>query len=203
MVPLQWRHNERGGVSNHQRLDCSLNRLIKENIKAPRYWPLYVWNSPVTSEFSAHWGPVTRKMLPFDDVIMFVMHIQIHSNCTWKWDAMTSKRFRRYWHFLMGMHRSSVESLLTWPMVRIFTVFLVVYLNKLLNKKSCYRRFCTSWSSYDVTDITHGSLFRYPQVLALLHKCIYWLIWSIPGQYPGCSCHKRGNAWKTYRCRKL
>ena len=41
---LQWRHNERDGVSNHQRLDCLLNRLfkvqIKENIKAPRHWPL-------------------------------------------------------------------------------------------------------------------------------------------------------------------
>ena len=27
------------------------------------------WNSPVTSEFP-HRGPVTRKMFPFDDVIM-------------------------------------------------------------------------------------------------------------------------------------
>ena len=37
---------------------------IKENIKAQRHWPL-CGNSPVTSEW-----PVTRKMLPFDDVIM-------------------------------------------------------------------------------------------------------------------------------------
>ena len=39
---LQWRHNERVGVSNHRFHDCLLNRLfkaqIKENIKAPRYW---------------------------------------------------------------------------------------------------------------------------------------------------------------------
>ena len=27
--PLQWRHYERGGVSNHQRLDCLLNRLFR------------------------------------------------------------------------------------------------------------------------------------------------------------------------------
>ena len=26
---LQWRHNERDGVSNHRRLDCSLNRLFR------------------------------------------------------------------------------------------------------------------------------------------------------------------------------
>ena len=36
--------NERDGVSNHQSHDCLLNRLfkaqIKENIKAPRHWPL-------------------------------------------------------------------------------------------------------------------------------------------------------------------
>ena len=42
---LQWRHNERDGVSNYQPHDCSLNRLfkgqIKENIKAPRHWPLW------------------------------------------------------------------------------------------------------------------------------------------------------------------
>ena len=44
--PLQWRHNERGGVSNHQPHDCLLNRLfkaqIKENTKALRHWPLWV-----------------------------------------------------------------------------------------------------------------------------------------------------------------
>ena len=42
---LQWRHNERDGVSNHKPHDCLLNRLfkvqIKANIKAPRHWPLW------------------------------------------------------------------------------------------------------------------------------------------------------------------
>ena len=27
-IPLQWRHSERDGVSNHQRFDCLLNRLF-------------------------------------------------------------------------------------------------------------------------------------------------------------------------------
>ena len=53
-LPLRWRHNECVGVSNHQPHDCLLNRLfkaqIKENIKAPRHWPL-CGNSPVTGEF--------------------------------------------------------------------------------------------------------------------------------------------------------
>ena len=43
-VTLQWCHNERVGVSNHQPRDCLLNRLfkaqIKENIKARRHWSL-------------------------------------------------------------------------------------------------------------------------------------------------------------------
>ena len=41
---LEWLHNGRDGVLNHQPNDCLLNRLfkaqIKENIKAPRHWPL-------------------------------------------------------------------------------------------------------------------------------------------------------------------
>ena len=41
--PLQWRHNERHGVSNHQTHDCLLNRLSKrrskKTSKLPRYWP--------------------------------------------------------------------------------------------------------------------------------------------------------------------
>ena len=44
MSPLQWRHPERDGVSNHQPHDGLLKRLfkakIKENIKALRHWPL-------------------------------------------------------------------------------------------------------------------------------------------------------------------
>ena len=53
---VQLRHNKRDGVSNHQPHDCLFNRLfkaqIKENIKAPRHWPL-CRNSPVTGEFPA------------------------------------------------------------------------------------------------------------------------------------------------------
>ena len=41
---LQWRHNGRDGVSNHQPHHYLLNRLFrhrsKKNIKAPRHWPL-------------------------------------------------------------------------------------------------------------------------------------------------------------------
>ena len=54
-VALQWCHNERDGVPNHQPHDCLLCRLfnaqIKENIKATHHLPLWAeftgdrWNS--------------------------------------------------------------------------------------------------------------------------------------------------------------
>ena len=76
---LQWRHNERDGASNQPPQDFLLNRLfkaqIKENSKASRHWPLCgeftgergIHRWPVNSP---HKGPLTRKMFPFDDVIM-------------------------------------------------------------------------------------------------------------------------------------
>ena len=58
ILSLLWRHNGRDGVSNHQisRLftQPSIQAQIKENVKAPRHWP------------------VTRKMFIFDDVIMIL-----------------------------------------------------------------------------------------------------------------------------------
>ena len=53
---LQWRHNERGGVSNHQRLDYLLNRLFRRRSKKTsklRGTALCEGNSPATGEFPA------------------------------------------------------------------------------------------------------------------------------------------------------
>ena len=54
---LHWRHNERGGVSDHQPHDCLLNRLFRGRSKKPsklRVTGLCVGNSPETGEFPAH-----------------------------------------------------------------------------------------------------------------------------------------------------
>ena len=69
---LRWRHNGQDGVSNHQPHGCLLNRLFRRRSnKTPklRVTGLCVGNSPgpVNSPLK---GPVTRKMFPFDDVIM-------------------------------------------------------------------------------------------------------------------------------------
>ena len=55
-VTLQWRQNERGGVSNHQPHDCLLNRLFRHRSKKTskfRISGLCAGNSPVTGELSA------------------------------------------------------------------------------------------------------------------------------------------------------
>ena len=70
---LQWRQNEHNGVSNHQPRDCLYStvysgadqRKLQSSaslafVRGIHRWPV---NSP-------HKRPVTRKMFPFDDVIM-------------------------------------------------------------------------------------------------------------------------------------
>ena len=45
---------------------------VKENIKAPRHWPLWCGIHRWTL-YSLHKGPVTRKILPFHDVIVLML----------------------------------------------------------------------------------------------------------------------------------
>ena len=55
-VSLQWRHNGRDSVSNHQPHDCLLNRLFRHRSKKTsklRVTGLCARNSPVTDEFPA------------------------------------------------------------------------------------------------------------------------------------------------------
>ena len=72
---LQWRHNERVGVSNHPRLDCLLTRLFYRRSKkkhqsfASLSFVRGIHLRPVDSPNNR---PVTRKMVPFDNVIMIL-----------------------------------------------------------------------------------------------------------------------------------
>ena len=65
---LQWRHDERDGVSNHQPHDCLLNRLVRAH-QSPASLAfvrgIYRW--PTNFSYKR---PVTRKIFPSDDVIM-------------------------------------------------------------------------------------------------------------------------------------
>ena len=71
-TPLRWSHNDPDGVSNHQPHHCLLNCLFGRRSKKTsklRVTCLCAGNhrAPVNSP---HKWPVTRKMFPFDDVIM-------------------------------------------------------------------------------------------------------------------------------------
>ena len=80
LTSLWWRHNDHDSVSNHQPHECLLNRLFRRRSKKTsrlRVTGLCVGNSPGPVN-SPHKGPVTRKMFPFDDVIMIVWLSQCH-----------------------------------------------------------------------------------------------------------------------------
>ena len=65
LKPLQWRHNEHDGVSNHQPYDCLLNRLFRRRSKKTsklRVTGLCVGNSPVTGEFPAQRASNTENV---------------------------------------------------------------------------------------------------------------------------------------------
>ena len=68
-IPLRWRHNGYDSVSNHQPHDCLLNRLFRHRSK--KISRLRVTGICAGTVNSPHKWPVTRKMFPFDDVIMF------------------------------------------------------------------------------------------------------------------------------------
>ena len=71
MSILLWRHNGRDVISNHQPHDCLLNRSFADQRKHQSFASLAflraIHRRPVNSP---HKWPVTRKMFPFDDVIM-------------------------------------------------------------------------------------------------------------------------------------
>ena len=76
VVALLWRHNGHNSVSNHQPYDCLLRRLFRCRSKQTsklRVTGLCAGNSPGPVNFPHKW-PVTRKMFPFDDVIMDVKY---------------------------------------------------------------------------------------------------------------------------------
>ena len=79
MCPLQWRHNEHDGVSNHQSYDCLLNRLFRRRSKKTsklRLTGLCEGNSPVIREFPA------QKASNAENVFVWWRIMHIPENCS-------------------------------------------------------------------------------------------------------------------------
>ena len=74
---LQWHHNGRDSVWNHQPHDCLLNRLFRRRskktskLRVTGLWHFVrgIHRGPVNS---SHKWPVMWKMFPFDDVIILL-----------------------------------------------------------------------------------------------------------------------------------
>ena len=102
-VTLQWRHNERDSVSNHQPHDCLLNRLFRRRSKKT--------SKLRVTGLSPHKWPVTRKMFPFDDVIMMKAH-PLRWNSLW--ESVVSGCFvwkpviKTKWYLLFNISQLSV-----------------------------------------------------------------------------------------------
>ena len=95
-LPLTWRHNERDGVSNRQPHHCLLNRLFRRRSKKTsklRVTGLCVGNSPGPVN-SPHKWPVTRKMFPFDDVIMMLFSLMFFSTLVINFGMFETLAFR-------------------------------------------------------------------------------------------------------------
>ena len=106
-ISLQWRNNGHDGVSNHQPHDCLLKRLFKRKCQSSASLAfvrgIHEW--PVNS---THKRPVTRKMFPFDDIIM-LSHL-LFSSSNWTQIKSYSRlrcslSFTSVWYFCMARRR--------------------------------------------------------------------------------------------------
>ena len=80
-LSLQWRHNERDSVSNHQPHDCLLNRLFRRRSKKTsklRVTGLCAGNSPGTGEFPA-------QMASYAENVSIWWR---HHGCDHKWNTV-------------------------------------------------------------------------------------------------------------------
>ena len=81
VILLRWRHNDHGGVSNHQPRCCLLNCLFRcrwmKNIKAPRHWPL-------CGEFTGP-GEFPAQMASFAENVSIWWRHHVRITLTLKW----------------------------------------------------------------------------------------------------------------------
>ena len=152
---LQWCHNERSGLSNHRRLDYLVNHLFRRKSKKISKLPVTgpLWGEPpITGGFPAQ-RAVTRKMFPFDYVIKigYMEHLDLSKGAVstapadgqasqtpcWRHydDVIKWKHFPRYWPFVRGIDRWSVDSPHKGPVRRSFDAFFHLRLNERLSKQ--------------------------------------------------------------------
>ena len=110
---LQWRHNGYNGISNHQRLDCLLNRLFRRRSKKTS--KLCEENSPVTGEF-----PVQRASNTNNVSIWWRHHGMCHTLLHW-WVAAgtTSEPDTALSNLVLALSTCQLFWATSWPTVEM------------------------------------------------------------------------------------
>ena len=129
--PLQWRHNDYDGVSNHQPHGCFLKHLFRRRSNKTsklRVTGLCAGNSPVTGEFPAqrasnaenvsiwwrHHAQTENShlgMADHTDGPLRTYSLRCHRhNTTWQRLALRQKCPRRIWKRFMDMKHTDVRS---------------------------------------------------------------------------------------------
>ena len=157
LVSLRWRHNGRDGVSNHQPHDFLLNRLFRRRSKKHQSFVSLAFvagihRRPVNSP---HKWPVTRKIFPFHDVIMFCINHCIRVSITFLCIIKNIVGIRLSEHFVIAFYGSSK---------RLYTRKFEFWLLNCICS-----RFMTTIGIYNVgTKVVVSSI-----VLKLLQRCNY------------------------------
>ena len=155
-VSLQWRYNGYDGVSNHQPYDCLLNLYSGADQRKHQSSVLLAFvrgihRGPVNSP---HKWPVTRKMFPFDDVIMSLMNgdaqiISIMDCCYW------ITRFAI--HFLQGERSSRLLSI-----AALGAHCVLVFYSPINDKRAVvgYQKHNTGNDIFDIINVCCKRVFR-------------------------------------------
>ena len=97
LMTLQWRHNGRDSVSNHQPHDCLLNLLYRRRSKKTSILVI-----------------LTRKMFPFDDVIMTNKDLQGSTLTVVRLGIPSSFCCRTTWTYVYGCPLVKLRKLINW-----------------------------------------------------------------------------------------
>ena len=127
-TPLQWRHNERDVVSNHQPHDCLLSRLFRRRSKKRsklRVTGLYEGNSPVAGEFPSQRASNAKNVSIWSRYQALTRKPGTPSGPWWRYEMETITAFRGK-STPAFPHKSSV--------MRTFDDLCVVVLLKFCNK---------------------------------------------------------------------
>ena len=142
IITLQWRHDERDGVTNHQRLDSLLNLLFRGRSKETSELPvtgLCEGNSPLTDEFPAqHYSDVIMNTKASQITSLAIVYSIVYSGA----DQRKPSKLR----VTGGIHQRPVKSPHKGPVKRKIFPFDDVIMKGPVTRK-CFHLKTSSWTN--------------------------------------------------------